>query len=357
MSLSGKSALRFLAGPGAARMISRDGFSAGQIGSIAGASGGAKWLVLSQVDRAIIERILPALQAPVHLIGSSIGTWRFACYAQADPLAAIGRFEEAYLEQSYSADPGIQEISDMSRKIIEFVLGESGAREIVNHPTLRTHVMTVRARLLAASERPSVLGAGLLLAAAANIISRRSLGIFFVRSLFYDPRDLPPFFDVGGFPLERTEISAGNLADSIRASGAIPMVLHGVRGIEGAPPGIYRDGGIIDYHLDLPTSQAERLTLFPHFFDYLKPGWFDKKLSWRRHNAANIDRTLVICPSTEFVARLPNGKVPDRTDFQTMTPEVRRKVWRSVVSACEELAEDLHSVLDKDELPARLEPL
>ena len=95
-------------------MISRDGFSAGQIGSIAGASGGAKWLVLSQVDRAIIERILPALQAPVHLIGSSIGTWRFACYAQADPLAAIGRFEEAYLEQSYSDDPDIEEISDMS---------------------------------------------------------------------------------------------------------------------------------------------------------------------------------------------------------------------------------------------------
>ncbi len=346
-----------MAGPGAMRMIREEGFRPSQIGTIAGASGGAKWLVLSQIDRAIVKRILPELSSPVHLIGSSIGTWRFACYAQADPLAAIDRFEEAYLEQRYSDQPDIAEISDKSREIIEHVLGDSGANEILGHPVLRTHVMTVRARSLAASERMPILGAGLLLAATANIVSRRSLGMFFTRSLFYDPRDLPPFFDVSGFPYERTEISEANLADSIRASGAIPLVLNGIRDIAGAPPGIYRDGGIIDYHLDLPTSQDGRLTLFPHFFDYLKPGWFDKKLSWRRHSAINTDRTLVICPSADFVSRLPNSKVPDRTDFETMTPELRRKVWRSVVDACEELAAELHRTLDREDLPTQLEPL
>jgi hypothetical protein len=241
--------------------------------------------------------------------------------------------------------------------MIGHVLGENGAREVLNHPVLRTHVITVRARSMAASERPTVLGAGLLLAATANIVSRRSLGIFFVRSLFYDRRDLPPFFDVRGFPIERTALSELNLADSIRASGAIPLVLNGVSDISGAAPGIYRDGGIIDYHLDLPTSPEAQLTLFPHFFAELKPGWFDKKLPWRRLSAENTDRTIVICPSADFIARLPNRKVPDRTDFQTMSPELRRKVWRSVVSACEELAEDLQRVLDDDELPARLEPL
>ena len=65
----------------------------------------------------------------------------------------------------------------------------------------------------------------------------------------------------------------------------------------------------------------------------------------------------MICPSQEFVAGLPNAKVPDRTDFQTMAPELRRKVWRSVVSACEALAEDLDQVLDQESLAARVEPL
>lgn len=355
--MQGNTKLRFRAGPGAIDRIRREGFHATQVGTIAGASGGAKWLVLSHIDRVIASTILPQAESPLHLIGSSIGAWRFACYAQADPLAAIERFEQAYLEQSYSARPGIDEISDKSREILATILGQEGAREIVGNPRLRLHVMTVRARSLAASERPAVLGTGLLLAATANVLSRRSLGALFCRSLFYDPRDVPPFYDVGGFPLDRIPLTEDNLADAVCASGAIPLVLRGVRNISGAPPGIYRDGGIIDYHLDLPTSDTDRLTLFPHFFEQLIPGWFDKKLRWRRHSAINTDRTIVICPSAEFIADLPNGKVPDRSDFRTMSPALRRKVWYSVVASCEALAEELHEVLETGRLAARIEPL
>lgn len=350
-------ALCFKAGPAALREIRNNGFRPEQIGAIAGASGGPKWLVLSQLDRLVIDRILPALQQPVHLIGSSIGAWRFTCYAQASPLDALERFEHAYLEQRYSDNPGIDEISDMGRQIIEVVLRENGTKEILSNPVLRTHVMTVRGRLLAASERRPVLAAGLALAATANIVSRRSLGVFFTRSLFYDPRDLPPFFDVRGFPLEQTAMTEKNYAESVLASGAIPLVINGIRNIAGAPPGVYRDGGIIDYHLDLPTSAGEKLTLFPHFYGHLTPGWFDKKLSWRKPSAANIDRTLLICPSAQFVKGLPNEKIPDRSDFQTMSPERRRKIWRSVVSSCAALAEEFNDVLDKEQLAARLEPL
>ena len=339
------------------RMVRQHGFDVTRVGTIAGASGGAKWLVLSQLDRAIADRVLPKLEAPVHLVGSSIGTWRFACYAQDDPVRAIERFEEAYLEQRYSQTPDSAEITARSREILDHLLGEEGASQILAHPTLRTHVMTVRSRFLAGSERPPLLGAGLAIAATGNLLSRRSLGLMFVRGLFYDPRDRPPFFDMRGFPLERTPLTTANLPESIRASGSIPLVLHGVRDIDGAPGGVYRDGGIIDYHLDLPTSVDGKLTLFPHFFDFLKPGWFDKKLPWRRHRPEHIDRTIVICPSAEFVATLPNAKVPDRTDFRTMSPELRRKVWRSVVASCEALADDFVDVFDGDQLPSRLEPL
>lgn len=346
-----------MAGRGAVAKIRDEGFKPEQIGTIAGASGGAKWLVLSQIDRVIVDQILPRLEAPVHLIGSSIGAWRFTCYAQDDPLAAIERFEEAYLEQRYSDNPDIHEISAKSREIISVILGEYGARQIVNHPVLRTHVMTARAKLTAASERASVLGASLIVAATANVVSRRSLAAFFKRSLFYDRRDLPPFFDARGFPIEQVELTEQNLADVVLASGAIPLVLSGVHNIAGAPRGVYRDGGIIDYHLDLPTSADDRLTLFPHFFDRLIPGWFDKKLPWRRHSAENTNRTILICPSAEFISRLPNRKIPDRTDFRTMAPEVRRNVWRSVVASCAALADELNEVLVKDQLPARLESL
>ncbi|MGH8168497.1 MAG: patatin-like phospholipase family protein, partial [Woeseiaceae bacterium] len=131
--------LLFKAGPGAFHDIRKRGFALERIGTIAGASGGAKWLVLSQLDRVIIERILPKLAGPVHLAGSSIGAWRFACYAQSSPLDALNRFEEAYLEQSYSPKPTVVEITQKSREILSVLLGDQGAGDIVAHPQVRLH--------------------------------------------------------------------------------------------------------------------------------------------------------------------------------------------------------------------------
>lgn len=349
--------LTFKAGAGALDTVRRHGFDVASIGTIAGASGGAKWLVLSQLDRAILDSVVPRLTGPVHLIGSSIGSWRFACYAQADPLAAIDRFEQAYLEQSYSEKPDIHEITAKSREILAQVLGDNGAAEILQHPVLRMHVMAVRSRHVMASENRIVLTLALLTAALLNAVDRSTLGWSFERALFFDQRDMPPFFDVGGFPLQRVPLTEANLEDAVVATGSIPLVLSGVPDIPGARPGVYRDGGVIDYHLDLPHSAAERLTLFPHFYGRIVPGWFDKKLPWRRPQAGNVERTILVSPSDDFVASLPNGKIPDRTDFANYAPAERVRVWKHCVSTCRALADEFLDVIEKDQLAARLEPL
>jgi len=348
--------LLFKAGPGAFETVREHGFAIERIGTIAGASGGAKWLVLSQLDRAILGTVVPRLQGPVHLMATSIGAWRFACYAQADPLAAIERFEDAYIEQSYSERPGIDEITAKSREILRFVLGNNGVNDVLEHPLFRTHILTVRARHIVASERRLALAACLAAAATLNAVSRRTLSLFFERALFFDSRDEPPFFHVDDFGMQRTRMAADNLEDVIAATGSIPLVLTGVRDIKGASPGIYRDGGVIDYHLDLPQSSPDRLTLYPHFFDRIVPGWFDKKLTWRQHDPAHVDRTILVSPSAEFVANLPNGKIPDRTDFRNYTSTERVQIWRRVVSACTALAEEFNDVIEKGELAARLQP-
>jgi hypothetical protein len=349
--------LTFKAGKGALEFVRRHGFDVSSVGTLAGASGGAKWLTLSQLDRAILKSVVPRLKGPVHLIGSSIGSWRFACYAQDDPVRAIERFEKAYLEQSYSEKPDIHEITARSREILDIVLGENGVAEILANPVFRTHVMAVRSRHIMASERRAVLAIGLVTAAVLNALSRSTLGWSFERALFYDGRDVPPFFNVTGFPLQRVELSPNNLRDAIVATGSIPLVLSGVRDIDGAKPGTYRDGGVIDYHLDLPHSADERLTLFPHFYGRIVPGWFDKKLRWRKPQAGNVDRTILVSPSDEFVARLPHGKIPDRSDFMNYSPAERVRIWRQCVAECRALADEFLEVMEKDQLAARLEPL
>ena len=294
--------LTFKAGAGALESVRKHGLDLSSIGTIAGASGGAKWLVLSQLDRAIIETVVPHLAGPVHLIGSSIGSWRFACYAQANPLAAIDRFEQAYLDQSYSDEPDIHEITARAREILGVILGEDGIAEILGNPVFRMHIMAVRSRHVLASENRFLLAGVLITAALFNAVSRSTLGWFFERALFHDQRDTPPFFDVTGFPLQRVPLTPANLEDAIAATGAIPLVLSGVPDIDGARPGMYRDGGIIDYHLDLPHSAHERITLFPHFYGRIVPGWFDKKLKWRRPEAGNVNSF------SPFAEKLPRGE-------------------------------------------------
>ncbi len=351
------SSLTFKAGAGALRLIRSQGFDVSTVGTIAGASGGAKWLVLSQLDRAILTNLAPRMTGPVHLIGSSIGSWRFACYAQKEPVRAIERFERAYLEQTYSEDPDIHEITAKSREILALVLGDNGVSEILGSALFRMHVMAVRSRHIMVTERRWLLAASLLAAAALNAVSRKTLGLFFERALFFDERDVPPFFDLSGFPLQRIRLTANNLMDAVIATGSIPLVLSGVKDIQGAAPGVYRDGGVIDYHLDLPHSARESLTLFPHFSDRLVPGWFDKKLRWRKPHPGNVDRTILISPSAEFVAKLPNAKIPDRTDFVRYSPADREKAWRGCVAACAELADEFNEVIARDQLAARLQPL
>ncbi len=345
------------AGARAYDQIQKHGFEPSMIGTLAGASGGAKWLVLSQLDRVVMSEILPRLEGPVYTIGSSIGAWRFACYAQPDPLAAIERFENVYIDQTYSAKPDRREITEKSTEILDEVIPDAVVPYIVEHPTLRSNIMTVRARHALKSEATPVLIAGLVAAATLNAAYRRSLGLFFERALFYDKRDHPPFKGLEGFPLQEIPVSSANYKPAVLATGSIPLVLEGVADIPGARPGVYRDGGVIDYHLDLPHSHNGRLALYLHFYDYLKPGWFDKKLKHRRASAEHTADTVLVSPSPEFVERLPNRKIPDRHDFVNYPEGERIRAWRDVVAACRELADEFNDVLARGELASRLERL
>ena len=56
-----------------------------------------------------------------------------------------------------------------------------------------------------------------------------------------------------------------NFKYAVLASGAIPLVIDGVHDIYGAPRGVYRDGGLIDYHLSHQFAARENeIVLFFH---------------------------------------------------------------------------------------------
>ena len=110
------------------------------------------------------------------------------------------------------------------------------------------------------------------------------------------------------------------------------------------------DGGVTDYHLDLDYGTGTGLVLYPHFYDYVVPGWFDKSLPWRRAGAANFARTLLIAPSSAFLDTLPGGRIPARRDFFDFPEAVRMRRWQTILDASTALGEELHELIETGRL-------
>lgn len=341
-------ALTVRAGRTALARLKKDGFSPDAFSTMLGASGGPKWLVLGEIDRVLARRFVAGRRAPLHMFGTSIGAFRHSCHAHRDPLGAFDRFQEAYVGQAYETKPTPQEVTDVSRRILDLLLSGGGTDEMLGHPTVRLHVGTVRSRGLTASESKPVLAAGLGLAATANALSRRTLGFFFERVIFHSTPS--PEFRFTDFATTDARLDAGNLRAATLASGSIPMVMAAIVDPPGAPCGLYRDGGITDYHFAMDFEAPGGLVLYPHFFDRIVPGWFDKPLTWRKPTGALLDRTVFLAPSPAFVATLPGAKVPDRDDFVTHPTAERQKRWHQAIAQSRQLGEELEELMEGDRL-------
>jgi len=332
-----------MAGADALDRIRQGGLTPADVSTVAGAAGGPKCLVLAHLDRMLFSRWFGPRTEPLFLVGSSIGAWRFAAAAQNDPEEAIERFHAAYLSQAYSDRPRPAEVTREARRGLDSFVDQAGVREVLSHPFMRLSILSVRSRRLTAVRQASSLTLGFAAAILANAVRRRFLGMFFERGLFYDPRDVPPFRHMNEFPMQACPLTANNLKAALMATGAIPMVMEAIRDIPGAVPGFYRDGGVLDYHLNLPFGDNPgKLVLFPHYTDRIIPGWLDKGLKWRRPRAEYMKNVLVVAPSREFVKKLPFGKIPDRNDFRTFQGRdaERKAYWRRVMEAGRRLADD-----------------
>ncbi len=339
-------ALTLRAGPDALRLLRERGLRVDDVDIMPGASGGPKWLAIAGLDRFLFGTFFAAPRIrPLHLIGSSIGSWRMACLAQRDPLAALERGHHAYIhEQQYTPKPTTTEVTRVLNHVLAQLLGPHGADEILSHPWARLHIITSQGRGLAAGGTRARIGAALASAALLNAVSRRTLGLQFERVIFSNAGETSPLRDLRDLPTRFVTLTAENLRDALRASGSIPLVIDGVS-IPSAPGGLHWDGGVTDYHLDVDYGPGDGLVLYPHFYSHVVPGWFDKSLSWRRARVTNFRRALLLSPSAEFVSTLPNGRIPDRRDFAAMSESERIRVWEAVRTASTALGDELGDLI------------
>ncbi|MEM9603622.1 MAG: patatin-like phospholipase family protein [Pseudomonadota bacterium] len=350
------------AGTAAREYIRQHGLQPAHVRAVVGASGAAKWLGICGLDQAVFGDWLPRDGAqPIDLLGTSIGTFKLAAACQDDPRQSLATLAEAYIAQRYHGVPTPESISRETARIVSVALPDGGS-SILSHPRYRFHVGTARCHGGLADPRPGGQKRAIVAGFFANLRGRARLHHWAERVVFSDPRSAWPLAPVDGVPSQQVALCNENLGDAVVASGALPVYMQGVHDIRGAPTGVYRDGGLLDYH-PVPdwlfaANAREGVVLYPHFFAHVSPGWFDKALRWRRARAQDLRNVLLISPSAAHVERLPGGRLPDRRDFSRCADADRQARWRAALAESQALGEAFLALVDKPErLVAQVLPI
>lgn len=367
-------ALCIFAGPKARLHLQRQGLQPGDVRVIPGAAGGPKGLILGPLDRFIFGPWLADTRHEVHLVGASIGAWRMASACLDEPVAAFQRLEHDYIHQHYKLQPGEKRpaaalVSEQFGRSLEDFYG-GRVDQVLKHPRYRLHILTSRGRHILGREHQWRTPLGYLGAFLSNTLHRKAMGAWLERVVFSTPGSALPFA-ANDYRTRQLDLTEANFKLALQASCSIPFVLKAVHDIPGAPPGAYWDGGITDYHLHLNYAAAPNaiesvasdihaqraqipngLVLYPHFQKNVVPGWLDKSLKWRHRATHHLDTMVLLAPNPEWVRTLPNGKLPDRTDFTHYGQDLagRVKAWRAATQASVQLAEEFEAWLARPDM-------
>ncbi|HEY2256775.1 MAG TPA: phospholipase [Variovorax sp.] len=345
-------ALRIHAGPIARAHIAAHGLNPQDVRTIPGAAGGPKGLILGPLDRFLFGDWLPRAAQPIDLVGASIGAWRLANACLQEATTAFLQFEHGYIHQHFEVPPGQKRLSarQLSAQFREGLRSFYGGRtaEALAHSRYRLHVITSRGRHILGREGPARTPVGYLGAFLSNSVHRKSLGAWLERVVFSTPGAALPF-RTRDFRTRQVDLDGANFELALQASCSIPFMLEAVHDIPGAPRGAYWDGGITDYHLHLDYANADGIVLYPHFQRAVVPGWLDKGLKWRHRPTGFLDRMVVLAPDAEWVRTLPNGKLPDRSDFVRYGNDVaaRSKAWGNAARESQRLADEFAEWLER----------
>lgn len=339
-----------------ARILER-GLKPADVGIIPGAAGGPKALGIQGLDLALFGEWLPRFARERSLIGASIGSWRFASACLPDPMQGLERLGRLYNEQIFAKGVTMAQVTQSCVKMLDDLLQGRDA-SVLSNPHYRLNIMIVKSHGLLAMDHRGSLGLGLGSVIANNLIGRARLSRHFERLIMHDARLAPPLSTLTDFPSRSLHLDESNLRQALLASGSIPMVMQGVMDIPGVGPGTFRDGGLLDYHLDLPYSGSD-IVLYPHFTDKIIPGWFDKTLPWRRGDLGRLQDVVLLAPSREYLATLPLGKLPDRSDFKRFVgkDKERQAYWRTAMENSRRLGDEFVELVDTGKLADRLEVL
>jgi hypothetical protein len=354
------SRIRIKAGKNIYGIIKDGGFNFDSVSTYFGPAVGPRWLIASGFDLTLLKGGFLGRSKPVQLVGASAGAFRFAAWLQPQAIESYQKLLEVYINVTYAKhDKPARSLKEITNVVNAYLEDDALSFALANKK-YRLVVITARARGLVASSNTWLQKLGLATCLVFNYFSRENIYKFADRVVFYNASKPPAFCLKSQFRGTYVQMNEINFKYAVLASGAIPLVIDGVRDIYGAPRGVYRDGGLIDYHLTHQFAAKENeIVLFFHHQERIIPGWLDKNITRRVPEPYTLNNVLMVLPTQSFVENLPCGKVPDRTDLVTFIndPQTRIKNWRKAVELSAPLGEEFIELVESGKIREIVEEL
>lgn len=354
------SRIRIKAGQKIYQIIKDGGFNFNSVSTYFGPAVGPRWLIASGFDLTLLKGGFLGRSKPVQLVGSSAGAFRFAAWLQPQAIECYNKLLDAYIDVRFTKNDTPATALEKITGIINNYLEDDALSFALANKKYRLVVITARSRGLVAFQNIWLQKLGLATCFVFNYFSRDNIYKFADRVVFYNASKPPAFCLRSQFRGNYIQMNEVNFKYAVIASGAIPLVIDGVHDIYGAPRGVYRDGGLIDYHLSHQFAARENETvLFFHHQERIIPGWLDKKITRRLPEPHTLNNVLMVFPSQSFIENLPGEKVPDRTDFVTYIndQEARIRNWRKAVELSVPLGEDFLELVESGKIRDVVEKL
>jgi len=352
--------IRIKAGKTAYDIIKSGGFNFDAVSAYFGPAAGPRWLIASGFDLTLLKNGLLGRSRAVALIGSSAGAWRFAAWVQPEAQKSYERLLESYINVKYTRMDTPATVGEKLTATINDYIEDEAISFALANKKYRLTILTARSRNLVASGNQFIQKTGLAICYLCNFFNRNNLYNFAERVVFYNGSKPPAFCFQPHFRGKFVRLNEVNFKFAVMASGAIPLVVEGVRDIYGAPRGVYRDGGLVDYHLTHQyAAKPGDIVLFFHHQERIIPGWLDKKLVKRLPPQDILSNVLMVFPSQSFVEKLPGERIPDRTDFLTYIDDhaARTNNWRRAVEIAAPLGEEFIELAESGKIKDIVERL